>query len=172
MATTIRFPRARSPMPDARRPPRRPLALRRTITLATLLVFAGCHDDPTFPDAGTSARARWARNRPADYSFTLLRGCFCHAEVVRPVVVEVHGGAVTSRTYAATGEAVDARWVDSFPTIDGLLAELEDASTRADRMQATYDRDYGYPSHALVDYSARVADDEMEITVSGFRPLP
>jgi hypothetical protein len=143
---------------------------RATIALA-LLLLGGCSDS-TGPDAGTSARQRWARNRPAHYSFTLARGCFCLDEVVRPVVVEVRDGAVLSRTYAATGEAVDARWVASFPSIDGLLAELDDAAKHADRMQATYDREYGYPQHAYIDYAARVADDEMEFTVSNFHPLP
>jgi hypothetical protein len=142
------------------------------ITATALLVLVGCSDPTESADAGTAARARWARNRPPDYSFTLWRDCFCRAEVVRPVVVEVRGGVVRSRTYAATGDAVDARWADSFPSIDGLLAELEDAGKRADRMQATYDRDYGYPSHAIIDYSARIAQDEMEFTIGDFRPLP
>lgn len=154
----------------------RPSAARGTIALAALLVLGGgCHHDsldPIGPDAGTAARERWAQNRPANYDFTLTRYCFCLAEVVRPVVIEVRGGVVQSRTYAATGLPVAERWASYFPTMDGLLAEVDSASKNADRMQATYDRQYGYLSHANIDFVSTIANDEVELTVNDFHPLP
>ena len=160
-------------MPLTRRSIRRGHLGRETAVIAALLLLSGCKEGlDSEPDAGTAARDRWSHNHPANYSYTLTRDCFCLDELVLPVVIEVRGGIVQSRTYAATGTAVDARWESSFPTIDGLFSELDDAETRADRLTVTYERQYGYPQHARIDYSTQVVDDEMDFTITTFTPLP
>ena len=118
-----------------------------------------------------AARLRWTRARPADYTYTLERGCFCLPQVTTPVIVEVRGGVVLSRRYATSGDAVDPQLAAFFPTIDGLFTEIEDAARRADHLDAEYDRTYGYPRHVYIDYTSKGADDEMGFTVSGWRPL-
>jgi hypothetical protein len=163
-------------MPHTRRsirPHRRPALGLGSGALAALLLLGGCKDSVSSEgNAGTAARDRWAHNRPASYSYTLTRGCFCLAAVVKPVVIQVHDGVVQSRTYADNGAAVDDRWANYFPTIDGLFTELDVGEQTADRLQATYERQYGYPEHARIDFSTRVADDEMEFWIGGFTPLP
>lgn len=117
------------------------------------------------------ARARWERTRPADYSFTLATSCECLTEITKPVVVVVRDGVVTSRTYVQGGEAVDPRWASYFPSIDGLFTKIDDAATRADRLDADYDGRYGYPQRISIDYDTRMVDDEISLRVSDFHPL-
>jgi hypothetical protein len=144
---------------------------RAMLALAALLLVGACGDATSPTVEARSARVRWEHERPADYSFTLTRGCECLTPLVSPVVVEVRGGVVRSLTYAGSGTAVDTRLASFFPTIDGLFAEIEDAAKRADHVDAEYDRGYGYPRHVSIDYDARMVDDEMSITVSGFHSL-
>jgi hypothetical protein len=162
-------------MSRARRSIRRSLVGRgaAVAAAAALLLLGGCKESIADEgNAGTAARDRWAHEKPANYSYTILRDCFCQDAVVQPVRVEVHGGDVTSRTYVATGAAVDAQWASYFPTIDGLFAELDTAEPTAQSMTVTYDRQYGYPTHARIDPSTRVQHDETEYWTSDFAPLP
>lgn len=173
MAADILHLLASYPMPLARRSLRRGHLSRGTAVIAALLLLSGCKEGlASEPDAGTAARDRWSHNHPANYSYILTRDCFCLPGVVRPVVVQVRDGVVQSRTYATGGGVVDERWASYFPTIDGLFAELDDAEHRADRLRVTYERQYGYPQNALIDYAASIADDEMGWTLTAFTPLP
>lgn len=147
------------------------VSLRGAPALLLLLALLGCGDATAPTAAERAARLRWTRVRPADYTYTLQRGCFCAPQVTSPVIVEVRGGVVLSRRYATSGDAVDPRLAALFPTIDGLFTEIENAARLADHLDAEYDRTYGYPRHVFIDFYASAADDEVALTVSGWRPL-
>ena len=51
-------------------------------------------------------RAAWLLRGIDDYRFQLQISCFCGAEITRPVVIEVHGGAIATVEDLATG----SRW--------------------------------------------------------------
>jgi hypothetical protein len=88
------------------------------------------------------------------------------------VRIEVRDAVVQSRSYVATGAPVDAKWADLFPSIDGLFVTIEDAGRRAERMDADYDGQLGYPRRVSIDYTVRAADDEIGLYVRDFHALP
>ena len=77
---------------------------------------------------------------------------------------------MTSRTYVPSGAAVDAKWADLFPSIDGLFATLESAAAHGQSVEATYDRVYGYPRAVAIDRGHWAVDGGARLTVSDFRP--
>lgn len=160
----------------------RPLAL----ALPALLVLAACSgpaatppvDEPGGrpptsgpaadpPRAFVVAAERWGEAGPGAYRMTLQRSCFCPPDWRGPFEVTVRDGSVVSATYE--GEAVDAERV---VTVEALLALLEDAYRRgAERVDAFYDPEFGYPTQFYVDYDARMADEEVGYEVTAFEPL-
>ncbi|WP_025409739.1 DUF6174 domain-containing protein [Gemmatirosa kalamazoonensis] len=128
---------------------------------------------PTDAESDLSAALRrWAGAAPSAYEITLRRTCFCPQEVVGPVVVTVRGGRVESRRYL-TGTPVDARFDESFPTVEALFAFVDDAiRRRAAQITTRYDARFGYPSNVFVDYVVNVADEENGFVVDAFRAVP
>ena len=145
---------------------------RLTTILIALLSGVACRA-PTDAESDLSAALRrWAGAAPPAYEITLRRTCFCPQEVVGPVVVTVRGGRVESRRYL-TGTPVDARFAESFPTVEGLFAFVDDAiRRRAAQITATYDSRFGYPANVFVDYEVNVADEENGFVVQEFRAVP
>ena len=145
----------------------------RTGMAAVLMVLGACGDDLTGPARSADlerARQRWRAARPAEYAYTLRRSCFCGPEVTRPVQITVRNGTVVELRYADTGVLVDARWTPLFPSIDGLFTIIDDAiARRAERLDLTFDLTLGYPVEIDIDYSTRIADEEITYTVMGIR---
>jgi hypothetical protein len=121
----------------------------KAITLAGLvLAVAACRASSVEPAEGlATARARWARNAPASYSYTIQRSCECLTEAAGPVTVVVRNGVVESRTYVATGAAVAAQYASIFPAVEGLFAMIDDAIRSGTTPLTTrYDPTLGYPT--------------------------
>lgn len=152
------------------RRPTRPFARRTVVALAAALVLAGCGNATSPTHEVRAARARWERLRPAGYSYILARSCECLPETMGPVRIEVRGDVVTSRTHVPSGAAVDARWADVFPSIDGLFATLERAAAQGQSVEATYDGVYGYPRAVAIDREHWAVDGGARLTVSDFHP--
>jgi hypothetical protein len=92
--------------------------------------------------------------------------------VVRPVRIQVLDGEVVAVEDAETSEPVDEP-LASFPTIEDLFAEIEEALLQeAFRIQATYDDDFGYPIEVSIDFIENAVDDEMAFRVAEFATLP
>jgi uncharacterized protein DUF6174 len=116
----------------------------------------------------SAARRRWAQGGPASYSVTLFRSCECTPEMSGPVVVDVRNGVVQARHYP-TGGVVPPAIAPSFPNVDGLFDLIESARRqKAHRLEARYDRELGYPVWLVIDYDARIADDEFTFSVMEF----
>lgn len=149
----------------------RPFARRAVVALAALAALAGCGSATSPAQELRAARARWQRTHPGAYAYTLARSCECLPETTAPVRIEVRGGVVTSRTYVATGAAVDAKWADVFPSIDGLFVTMDRAAARGLSVDATYDRQYGYPREIAIDREHWAVDGGSHLAVGDFRPL-
>ena len=108
-----------------------------------------------------------------NYRYTLQRTVFNGPQYTDPVIVEVRGGQVFSRTYANTGQPVtipDPSW---WPAIDGLFDIIQDAQDRnAALAEARYDPNLGYPVWGNFDYNLGLADDEHSFTAGSFQQLP
>jgi hypothetical protein len=145
----------------------------RCIVAAAFVALGACGDDPMGPVRSADlerARQRWSAARPAEYAYTLRRSCFCGPEVTRPVQITVRNGTVVELRYADTGVLVDPRWAPLFPSIDGLFAIIDDAiARRAERLDLEFEATLGYPLEIDIDYSTRIADEEITYTVMGIR---
>jgi hypothetical protein len=58
-----------------------------------------------------------------------------------------------------------------FPALDDLFDDLQTQIIEADNVNAEFHPQYGFPTQYVVDPEATVADEEIGITVSGFRTL-
>lgn len=151
----------------------------RLLSLSAVLFVAaalgGCRASapPTASGAGggpervEQARGRWDAAAPAAYRFTLHRSCFCPPEFRGPFLVTVRDGHVAAVEYE--GAPIDA---ERALTVDDLFTLLAEAYGRdAERVEATFDPDLGYPTSLFVDYEAQMADEEVGYTVTALRPL-
>jgi hypothetical protein len=132
----------------------------------------GACGGPTAPEQQLqAARLKWERRRPAAYTFTIARLCFCTQEGIGPVIVSVRDGVVESRTYVAGGAAVAPTYADFFPTVDGLFDLIENARRQgADAIDVTYDPLLGFPVVTSIDYVRAMADDELTYRATSFQP--
>jgi hypothetical protein len=98
--------------------------------------------------------------------FTVHRACFCGAEGIGPVRVEVVDGIIQSRTYL-DGSPVPSNLEAVFPDVPGLFAMIVETMTRRPaHLSVDYDPQYGFPTKVIVDLSSSVADDEVTYTTS------
>ena len=113
-----------------------------------------------------SARQNWELAHPRDYSFVLERNCYCAGP--GKVRVQVRQGRVVAVEDLQSGSRhTDEQTLRQYPTIDQLLALIDLAmERRPDNLTITYDSHLGYPSRIYIDYSYRVADDEVDYKVT------
>lgn len=141
----------------------------RLISAVAILTFTfGCSSSSTGPaDSLAAARARWARNAPAAYSYTIQRSCECLPETSGPVTVVVRNGTVESRQYVSSGAGVSDQYADIFPAVEGLFKIIDAAIKNGTKPLTTqYDATLGFPTRiALGD----PAVDAPLYLVSGLR---
>jgi Family of unknown function (DUF6174) len=147
----------------------------RSLTFACLAAAAatlGACDGPTAPERQLqAARLKWERTRPAAYTITVARLCFCPQGGSSPVIVSVRDGVVESRTYVNNGAAVAPTDADYFPTVDGLFELIEDARRQGtDTIDATYDPARGFPVFISIGYVRGMADGALSYRTTNFQP--
>ncbi len=116
-----------------------------------------------------SARQNWENAAPRNYSFVFERHCYCAGP--NRVRVRVRGGKVAEVQSLPDGQRfTDPDTLRSYPTVEELLSLIDRAVARKpDNLTITYDRYLGYPSRIYIDYSYRVADDEIDYRLSDLR---
>ncbi|MEO7964259.1 MAG: DUF6174 domain-containing protein, partial [Gemmatimonadaceae bacterium] len=149
------------------------------LSLAVLaLVAAGC-DQITGLDGNlgseqrqlSSARRDWDDVFIRDYEYVVRRDCYClwSGSAIR---VTVRNDFVVAITRESTGEPISLSNSYVFPTIDGIFSHIQSAiDSRAYRVEASYDSQYGFPTDVYIDYDRRAADDEEGLTLLAFRRL-
>jgi hypothetical protein len=101
-----------------------------------LLAVAGCSRDVT----GLGPEG-------ADYRYDFQRVCFCTPEAVQPVTIEVRDGRVARVVTRPRGEDVTNARFASWPTIEELVREIDDARARGEQnLVVRYDEKLGYPT--------------------------
>lgn len=148
----------------------------RPLLLAIALLPAACAGNglggrQDLEKAYRAARERWDRARPAAYAFVLERPCLCPRELVGPVLVQVRGDSVLSRTYVDDGQPVAAASVPLFGTMESVFEMVARAIAGADALTVAYDSVYGFPASVGIDYRKDLIDDESGLKVTGFRTL-
>ncbi|HMN10496.1 MAG TPA: DUF6174 domain-containing protein [Gemmatimonadaceae bacterium] len=145
-----------------------------TLALASsaCTVITGIDDDWDLEQRDLDrARRTWSANFIDDYEYVVRRDCFCTlGGVAVRIVVQNH--QVISREIDGSFTPVPSSLAYLYPTVDGLFAIIQDAlDRRADRVDASYDRAYGFPTDFYIDYNRRIADDEEGYTLIRFRAL-
>lgn len=116
------------------------------------------------------ARSHWAVSGPSGYEVRVWRSCECLPETTGPVTIRAADGLVESRVYTATGQPVDARYAEYFPTVEGIF-DLIGAAARegAARVEAEYHPALGYPIRVFIDRQREAVDDEVTYRLSNFQ---
>lgn len=148
--------------------------MKRMLLLVLVPVLAACSAVPKSELARN--REKWDAANIDSYRMTLFIGCFCGFTDKMPLTVEVRKGEVVSMTYAdgtQVGAAEPGReFFDRFATIDRLFADLESGdSSKADKVEITYDPTYGFPAQVSVDAIQNAVDDEYSVQISNFEAL-
>lgn len=116
-----------------------------------------------------AAEARWERDGPSTYAFTLDRVCFCG--VNGPVRINVVNDVVTEVRLIATDEVLPTEWWQWYPSIRELFVILEDAITLpAGEVTVKFDSALGHPTEAYIDWYSNSIDDEVSYSVSQIDP--
>ena len=135
-----------------------------------LLALAGCGlFEPGHVEGLGEAVARWNQRGPRDYQIVVRRECFCGS--VDPVRVTVIGGEVTERRYVTTDQPVPETLAELYPGVPGLFALVADAYHRADRVDARFDPELGFPTVVAIDYVRNAVDDELTLTAGNLQEL-
>lgn len=147
-------------------------ALALALATSGCTIITGPDDEWDFEQRNlTRAQRSWSSNFIDDYEYVVRRNCFCSMGGVSVRVV-VQNDRVVAREIEGTATPVPSSIAYLYPTIDGLFSIVQDAiDQRAYRIDATYDRDYGFPTDFYIDYDRRIADEEEGYTLVRFRAL-
>ena len=131
------------------------------VRLTALVLLSACAS-PTTPENDLAEyRALWEAQRLTDYTFDVVKNCFCWPGA--DVRVTVKGGVISGVTELASEVAHDPEF---FRTIDGLFDLVQDAYDRdAHEVQVDFDPDRGYPTRIWIDYVEMMMDEEMGFTL-------
>ena len=131
------------------------------VRLTALILLSACAS-PTTPENDLAEyRALWEAQRLTDYTFDVVKNCFCWPGA--DVRVTVKGGVISGVTELASEVAHDPEF---FRTIDGLFDLVQDAYDRdAHEVQVDFDPDRGYPTRIWIDYVEMMMDEEMGFTL-------
>ena len=138
--------------------------MRRPLLAFAALLLVGCGStlSPEPPTTLDAARAAWAARGATNYDFTILKQCFCPAEMAGPFVVEVRG---ESRRITRNGTEVEARWLEGLPTdAAALFAFVAERETQQD-FRATYDPTSGFVLSVWSDPIPEAVDDELGLSI-------
>lgn len=145
------------------------MRLSRTLLLLGLLCAAAC--TPSGPGPSPEAAGyTWAGVAGGHYRFDFERQCFCLPEAVQPVTIEVRDGAVASVRARGTGEAVERSESIPWYSIEGLLAQANEARAEGQEVSVQYDAGTGHPT--LIEIGSLAADAGVRYLIGEVRPLP
>ena len=133
---------------------------------ASAAALSGCNDGSgSLLNELNASRAKWESLNADNYQMTYQRGCYCMPESTAARTVLVEDNQVRSATIIDSGESLDTTAYASL-TVDELFALIALEESRAERVEATFHPQRGYPTSFYVDGSNQIADDEFSITIS------
>lgn len=124
------------------------------------------------PATFVDSRAKWdaATSGGQTASYTAQSSCFCPEDYTRPMNITEQNGRIVDATYADTGEAVPNYIRDGLLTMNERFDQLQDAYlSGAERIDATYDPQLGYPNSVYIDQSFMIADEEISYNIKGLK---
>lgn len=143
---------------------------RQEITAADVGVINGSGNQDA-REAYDANRQKWQDSNIRDYSFTLQRSCFCTPDVTRPVNISIENGKLVDASYADTAEPLSdtAQQINQLKVNDLFKQIGEALDSNAERVDVTYDKQYGFPTSVYIDRDSRLADEEVGFNISNFQ---
>lgn len=136
--------------------------------ILSLFILSCEKEGPTVEDPFGLNRKKWMAQEIDSYAFDLTIVCFCPQEFLGPNRIKVISGEIAEVNGAPYGESNFA-----YPTIDELFRFIESQMALSPQIaEVRYNYRYGYPSHIYFDMSDRIADEEMDYTITNFTRLP
>jgi hypothetical protein len=129
---------------------------------------------PTKEEVLTIHKAKWdaflSSHSPSfnGYEMVYQKNCFCIPDMKLPYRVSVNQDrAVTGINHADSGNpAENSIVIANMPTVEQAFQVIQDAwSAAANVVTVMYNEDYGYPTYAYIDKSARMRDEEYSFTI-------
>jgi hypothetical protein len=126
-------------------------------------------DDPQ--EALDAARALWESNSISDYGMEFNWLCFCPEERTQIVQIEVRDRAILGGS-GPDGEPLSENRLEDYRTIEGLFDFIQEAiDAEAYEIGVTYDRGFGFPSRARIDYQELAVDEEQAFEIHTLTPV-
>ena len=100
------------------------------------------------------------------YEYSMFWACSFSTAEYRVTVVD---GRPVGLHRVDGAEVLDVPGAEVPGSVDEIFGVLE-REVAAERIDATYDDELGYPLHVLVDRKLSGVDDELEIRISDFTP--
>ncbi|MBV6396537.1 MAG: hypothetical protein HFACDABA_02135 [Anaerolineales bacterium] len=140
------------------------------VFLIAALVLSACGEKSALAEH----RDQWKAQNINHYRFELTISCFCPFFEVNPVTVEVLDGKIVSMS-GADGKALSDPFRSTFEeagTVEALFDLAGEYFKSADKIEVTYDAEYGFPVSIVVDQIELAMDDEITYRVENFTRLP
>ncbi len=140
------------------------------VPLVALLTLPACQilgPDDSERSGSDVPREKWESFSDGNYSFVVMRGCFCMyggTFWIQVINDDVH---LAFNTF--DNAAVPAEDLHIFETIDDIFELIERAEREADELEVEYSDD-GYPLSVMIDWIKPAVDDEMYIQISELTP--
>jgi hypothetical protein len=132
--------------------------------------------DPELSSAFNVAKAQWHELGSANYTVKVRRMCFCAPLPEDHVKVTVAGGRIRSAFGRSESGAYDLPIAEAkqrdWYTVTGLFERIEANLMTADRIDAVFDPERGYPNELLFDYQMLSGDEGEYFQMWEFTPLP
>jgi len=120
----------------------------------------------------TDALKLWQSSGINHYSFTFSEHCFCIPIGSGIIHVEVKDGVIINAYDEFNIQPLTVVEMARLKTIDELFTVVQEAiKLPAHTINASYDKNYGFPSEVYLDYNEELADEEYGFTVENFNPL-
>ncbi len=138
--------------------------MRRCISVLVCLVLFGCESlsDDAAKSSQTEINQRQWLSYGQDYQFIFQQHCYCTEEYLKPMRIQVNQGVISTASYIESGEVVKEPVLKDLPTVNSVFEKLlAEETVAAESLIVEFDEKYHYPKSVKIDYSKRMADDEI-----------
>jgi len=146
-------------------------ALPLWFTVAACFALAAAAQPTDF----AAARNAWRRAALTDYEYGYRKYCACHPDSPPETIVTVRGGAIVNVRHRLADSTTEvparAGSLQYYWTVDELFELIDSARRRGAAVQATYDRDRGFPTEIHIDYDKNAIGDELDVVLTTVTPL-
>jgi Family of unknown function (DUF6174) len=144
------------------------LAASLLVTTAATSSLAAVQTAPEPQDLTLKSLSRleatWRAHKPARYSFTIERSCFC-----APRVLSASFQVTGATSELQTSSALSAKaFFQPYVSVDKLFGVMRQTLQSGGRVAVVWDAKRGTPVQITLDRNVQTTDDELYLTVSKF----